>query len=151
MPAQRDANGRFIKGSGSAGGGGIALKVTTEFSAKPVTDAAERVQYKNLRHAAASISKDVKSTLQKADGPSAAGTPPHTHRGAFLRRAVRFDANKDSALIGPQASIVGEAGAAHEFGGEFRGTEFPERSYMLPGLERNQDRFARDWAGSIGG
>jgi hypothetical protein len=35
-------------------------------------------------------------------------------------------------------------------GGEFRGHEYPERPYMAPALEKNLDRFAGDWAGSIG-
>jgi hypothetical protein len=34
-------------------------------------------------------------------------------------------------------------------GGEFRGHEYPERPFMAPALEKNLDRFAGDWAGSI--
>lgn len=128
----------------------IELKVTTEFKPAPVEKAVEKAAFRNFGHAAASISKDVKSTLEKAAGPSAPGTPPHTHKGAFLRRAVRFAADKEGAVIGPQESIVGQAGAAHEFGGEFRGADYPERPFMQPALERALPRLAEGWSGSVG-
>lgn len=128
----------------------IGVKTTAEFYAKDIERAAEKAQFNNFAHAAASISKDVKSTLEKADEPSAPGAPPHTHRGAYLRRAVRWSADKESAVIGPQFSTVGEAGAVHEFGEEFHGTDYPERPYMQPALERAIPRFADSWAGSIG-
>lgn len=117
---------------------------------KAVTDAAEKAAFKNFGHAAARISKDVKASLEKADGPSSPGKPPHTHRGTFLRRAIRYAADKQGAVIGPVASLVGTAGQAHEFGGTYKGQDFPERPFMLPALLNNTDRFAADWQGSIG-
>lgn len=126
------------------------LKVKTEDTTKNVADASQKAAFKNFGHAAASIAKDVKSTLEKADGPSQPGSPPHTHKGTYLRRAVRFAADAEGAVIGPMASVVGEAGAAHEFGEVFHETDYPERPYMGPGLERGAPRFAQEWAGSIG-
>lgn len=128
----------------------IGVEVKTENQSQRVADAVERAAFRNFGHAAARISKDAKESLLTAEGPSAPGTPPHTHQGAFLRRAVRFDATKEDAVIGPMASIVGEVGRAHELGEEFRGQLFDERSFMQPALEKNLDRFASDWAGSIG-
>lgn len=127
---------------------GVAVKV--EDNTKAVQVAAEKANFENFRHAAASISKDIKSTLEKADGPSQPGTPPHTHRGAFLRRAVRYAANKDGAVIGPMFSIVGGVGAAHEFGGTYRGEEYPARPFAGPALERAAPRLASNWRGTIG-
>jgi hypothetical protein len=71
---------------------------------------------------------------------------------ADLLGQIRFDNDRQAqdALIGPMASLVGEAGRAHELGEEFRGHEYPERPFMAPALEKNLDRFAGDWAGSIG-
>ena len=114
-------------------------------------DAAEKTSFRNLGHAAASIRKTAIESIIVAEGPSEPGTPPHTRRRQ-LKRAIKYDVDKaaESALIGPEASIVGEAGAAHEFGGEFRGEEYPERPFMEPALEANVDRFASEWAGSIG-
>src|SRR5690349_2082890 len=130
----------------------IGFTVKIEDQTKRVSGAAERATFRNLGHAAARISKDAKASLVTAEGPSPAGSPPHTHQGAFLRRAIRYDHNRkdQSAVIGPLASIVGEAGAAHEFGETFRGEDYPERSFMGPALEANEDRFAQEWQGSIG-
>lgn len=130
----------------------IDAKVTTEFFAKRILDAADRAAFKNMPHAAATISKDAKASLLTAPGPSVPGTPPHTHRGAFLRRAIRFDYDRkrQEAVIGPMESVVGEAGAAHEFGQFYKGADYPERPFMLPALEANVDRFAASWSGSIG-
>lgn len=124
---------------------------TTQFvdTSKRVTVATEKAAYRNFKHAAASIRKEAIESIVKAEGPSAPGTPPHTRRNQ-LRRAIVFDADQYGAIIGPRHSVVGEAGAAHEFGGEFKGGMFPERSYMGPALEANLDRFAAEWAGSVG-
>lgn len=129
---------------------GAAIKVETQFNR--VAKAVDKAAYRNMGHAAASISKDAKASLEKAEGPSLPGTPPHTHKGTYLRRAIRYayDRNKQEAVIGPAYSIVGTAGQPHEFGEEFKGQDFPERSFMFPALERNIDRFASDWAGSAG-
>jgi hypothetical protein len=128
----------------------FAVKVKTVDEMHKVAKAADKATYRNFHHAAASISKDAKSTLEKADGPSDPGKPPHTHKGVYMRRAVRYAANKEGAVIGPRGSVVGESGAAHEFGEKYRGTDYPERPFMRPALERNLGRFADTWRGSIG-
>ena len=97
-----------------------------------------------------SCSSPMPSRRVKSSVSAPAGQPPHTHKGAQLRRAVRYDATKEDAVIGPMASIVDEAGAAHELGGEFHGQIFDERPFMEPALEKNLDRFHSDWGGSIG-
>lgn len=116
-----------------------------------VQSAAEQAAFRNLGHAAASLRKTAIESIEKSDEPSDPGEPPHTSAGQ-LPRAIRFDVDKQAqeAVVGPRASVVGEAGAAHEFGEEFRGDDYPERPYMLPALDANLDRLASDWAGSIG-
>ncbi len=131
--------------------GFIGVRASSEDSFARVTAAVDKAKFRNLFHAAASISKDVKSTLEKSLGPSVPGSPPHTHRGVFLRRAIRYQANKQGAIIGPLASVVGDAGHAHEFGGKYRGTTYPERPFMRPALNRAIPRFAGSWRGSVGG
>lgn len=128
----------------------IGMKVRITDNTKEVTKAVDKAAFRNFSHAAGSISKDVKSTLEQADGPSEPGTPPHTHRRKFLQRAVRFAADKEGAVIGPMASVVGTAGKAHEFGGEYKTSTYPERPFMLPALERALPRFAGEWTGSVG-
>ncbi len=128
----------------------IGFDVKIKDDTKKIEKAVEKAAFKNFGHAAARISKDMKESLVTATGPSPPGSPPHTHRGAHLRRAVRFAADDYGAVIGPMESIVGEAGAAHEHGGEFRGANYPERPFAEPALMKNIDRIAGDWKGSIG-
>jgi hypothetical protein len=128
---------------------GIASK--TVFNAAPVLKAEEKAAFENVGHAAASIRKDAIESIIKQEGASPAGTPPHTRRGQ-LQRAITFDYSKDlqSALIGPRASLVGLSAVPEEFGGEYKGHEYPMRPFMLPALERAIPRFASSWAGSVG-
>jgi hypothetical protein len=129
----------------------IGIDIKTEDKTQRVTDATERATFRNLGHAVAAIRRDVVESIVVAEGPSPAGTPPHTRRRQ-LKRAIRFanDRAAQEAVVGPMASIVGESGRAHEMGGEFRGHDFPERPYMAPALEKNLDRFAGDWQSAIG-
>lgn len=115
-----------------------------------VMAAAEKAAFRNFGHAAAAIRKSARESLVKAEGPSEPGSPPHTHRGQFLKRAILFAADKEGAVIGPRESVVGQAGSAHELGGEYKGQQFPQRPFMVPALTANLDRFAQEWAGSIG-
>ena len=128
---------------------GIAVQIVDRLAR--VKAAADKAGYRNLGHAAASLRKTAALSIERSDEPSAPGEPPHTRRGQ-LPRAIRFDVDRtrQEAVIGPRASVVGEAGAAHEFGEEFRGTDYDERPYMGPALDVSLDRFASDWAGSIG-
>jgi hypothetical protein len=129
----------------------LAVKVTTEDRTKRIIDRTNKAAFKNFAHAAARISKDAKESIVKSDEPSPEGTPPHTRaeRGHNLRGAIRFAATKEGAVIGPMASIIGEVGAAHEFGEVYKGQDFDIRAFMGPALEKNVDRLARDWYGTI--
>lgn len=108
--------------------------------------------FTNLVHAAASISKSAKASIKTGKKPSSAGRPPHTKRGLF-RRAVRFEVNrqKQSAVIGFIASLVGGSAKAQEFGGRYKKQDYPERPTMAPALERNLHRFAGGYSGMLGG
>lgn len=139
----------------------IASSVQFVDNTKAVVKAAEKASFRNFGHAAATIRKDVLESIVPSDEPSAPGEPPHTrNRGltkkgtqkvGILEKAITFDATKEDAVVGPRASVVGPAGALHEFGGSRGGADFPERPYMLPALLRNLDRFHQDWQGSIQG
>lgn len=128
----------------------ISIQVKTENNFKAVEKAADKAAFRNFGHAAASISKDVKQSIDRATGPSVPGQPPHTHKGTFLRRAIRYEADMEGAIIGPMASVVGEAGAVHEFGEVYYGQDYPPRPFMGPALERAAPRFGDSWQGSIG-
>lgn len=128
----------------------IEIKAKFVDETKRVVEAAERASYENIRHATASIRKDAQSSIDRSPVASPPGSPPHSRRG-LLRNAIVFAADKFVGIVGPRGSRIGEGvGGAHEFGGEFRENDFPERPFMGPALERNIDRFASSWSGSIG-
>lgn len=129
----------------------IGVDVQIVDHTKRVKEASDRATFRNVGHAAATIRRDAIESIIVSPVASRPGTPPHTRRRQ-LKRAIRFDSNKErgEAVIGPQASMVGESGSAHEFGGAYKGQVFPERAFMGPALDRNRDRFAAGWAGSIG-
>lgn len=108
--------------------------------------------FKNIFHAAATIAKDAKRSIRPSQSPSRPGRPPHTRR-RLLNRAIRFQTapDKKSIVIGPRASVVGGVAAAHEFGGSYKGDQFPARPFMRPALERNLHRLGGTFTGSIGG
>lgn len=124
---------------------------TIEDRTNRVKDAAKKASYERLGHGAASISKTMKESIEKSKEASAEGSPPNTRgRGGHnLKGAIRFDSNAIDAVVGPIASFVGQAGEAHEFGGEYKSQKFPKRSFAGPALEASVDRFAAGWTGSI--
>lgn len=107
--------------------------------------------FKNIFHAAASISKDAKRTIKRGKASSPVGQPPRTRRG-LLRRAIRFSADRQtqSAVIGPMESVVGGSASPQEFGGSYKGQNYEERPFMGPALERNLHRLGGEFSGSIG-
>lgn len=128
----------------------FGMSIKTEMNTKPLAKAVSDAAFRNLGHAAASIRKTALESIERSPDPSPPGTPPHTRRGQ-LERAIVYDYDRKdmTAVVGPRFSIVGLAGAAHEFGGEFRGQEYPERAFMEPALQSNLSRFAREWEGSV--
>jgi len=119
---------------------------------RKVSGAVERAKFENFRHAGFRISKDAKASIKKSGEPSEPGQPPTTRGkgGHNLRGAIFTNADKESVIVGPRASFVGDAGHAHEFGAPRGSDEFSERPFMLPALLNNIDRFAADWQHSIG-
>lgn len=114
-----------------------------------VREAADRAARRAFAKAAFRIFRDAQASVERSAEPSAPGEPPHTRRGQ-LKRAIRYDATKDGAVIGPRKSMVGISATAHEFGGSYERERFPARPFMGPALERDLDNFSGDFAGSIG-
>jgi len=139
----------------------FGLSVRIEDYTQKVVQAAEKASFRNIPHAAAAIRKTAVESIVSAEGPSAPGSPPHTHtakvtksgkqRKGELQRAIvyDYDRNSQSAVIGPRESVVGPSGAAHEFGGASRGETYPERPFMGPALQSNLSRFTSEFQGSI--
>lgn len=125
------------------------LTIKTEDTTKRVRDAADKANFRNFNHAAASIRKDALSTLERSEGASQPGTPPHTRKG-LAKRALRYDADKTGAVIGFAYGVIGTAMSAHELGGEYKGEHYPQRATVGPALDRAAPRLAGEWSGTIG-
>lgn len=144
---------------------GLDFKYTD--TSKAVTDAADKAIFKNVSHAAAALRVEEIAEIKPASGPSRPGTPPHTHTQGVVKRGKRagkvrlgqlprsfaFDASKTTkdAVSGPRESVVGLSAHAHEFGDEFHGDSFAERSFAKPALEKIAPRFGDSFAGSVTG
>jgi hypothetical protein len=115
---------------------------------KRVEEAADKAARRVFAKSAYRIFQDARKSIKRSGRASQPGRPPHTRRGQ-LSRAIRYDASAAGAVIGPLESMVGTAGEAHEFGGEYQDGDFPERPFMGPALERELDNFAGGFAGSI--
>lgn len=153
----------------------IASKFTLQMDPKPLVQAVDKGMYKSFSHAAASIRKAGQAKIVKAPkdqrsgaktvkskktgkrvkvrrGTHAAAPPghaPYTARGQY-KNAITFDASKTGAVIGPRYSRLGTAGEAHEKGGRYKGSNYPQRPTMGPALSENLSRIPKSFAGSVG-
>ena len=139
---------------------GVDVQITDQ--TQRVEDASDRAAYRNLGHAAASLRKEAIGSIRPSPEASPPGTPPHTRPRVSrktgkalpgqLQRAIVYaqDRQRQEVVIGPRFSVVGESGSAHEFGGEYKDEEFPERAFMWPALLDQADRLGPDWEGTIG-
>lgn len=128
---------------------GIESKVVAQV--EKIEKAANKATFKSFRHAAFAIRKTIRAGIVKSPEPSAPGQPVATRgKRGNVKNSIFVYADQDGAIIGPRASFVGESMALHEFGEERGGKKFDKRPTSQPGLEKNLDRFAREFAGSIG-
>lgn len=125
-----------------------------------VAKAARQATYRAVDKAAFAIRKTAVASIQSTSGPSRPGTPPHTHtqrktkKGKVipgrLPKAIQYSSRRGVAVIGPSYRVIGESMQPHEFGGEYKGTDFPERPFMGPALEDNEGAFGASFEGTIG-
>jgi hypothetical protein len=137
MP-KRDARGRFVQTR-------FKLK-----SPKQIRKEMDPGFFKSLGQAGAYIRAVARRMIRKSPQPAPAGHAPHTRRGQ-LKNAILFAVEKPRmrVLIGPTFRGVGRSMMAHEFGGRYRGENFPRRPLMEPALERSRSRLPRFWSASI--
>lgn len=132
----------------------VMFGVTTQLKATPkrVEKAADKGAYRSFFHAAASIAKSARESIEVSDVPSLPGQPVHTKRGRggrLAKRSIRFSADRHGAVIGFSAERLDTAMQQHEHGGVRGGVRFPPRPTMAPALLRNLARFHREWQYSI--
>jgi hypothetical protein len=115
-----------------------------------VEKAVQRADMRALQKAAYQIFKDAQSSIEQSDKPSPAGQPPHSRKGQ-LKRAIRYSVEKseEMAVIGPRESEVGTSAEPEEFGGEYKGSQYPKRSFMGPALQRNISSIPSLWSAEV--
>ncbi len=118
---------------------GLNLKAFEDKTAA-VVQAAHQGTVRALQKAAFAIFKTAQAEIEQDPKPAPAGKPPHSRRGQ-LPQAIRYSVEKgeEYAVIGPRESLVGTSAAAQEFGGQYRGGQFPQRRFMGPALEENKN------------
>jgi len=128
----------------------LGAKAKVKFDGKKIRKAAQAGSIKSLGHAGAAIRLTARRSIKRSATESQPGDAPHTRRGQ-LKRAIVFavEGNKQSAVIGPDAAMVGPAGSAHEHGGHFRGQRYPKRPFMGPALEKIKPRLPKHWKDSV--
>ena len=128
---------------------GLSASTSQRFDA--VDKAKDRSIYKNIRHGAFSIRKTIRESIKKSSKPADPGQPVATRgKRGNVKNSIFVAAEDDNAIIGPRFSFVGDAMEAHEFGKRRGDQNYQARPTSGPGLERNTDRFADSFAGSIG-
>ena len=106
---------------------------------RKVMRAVKRAEIRGISHAAAAIRLYAARSIRRSprNRPSRPGTPPRTRRGLLSKSilyALLEESGTPTAIVGPSFNLVGLSGKAHEFGGAFRGNDYPARPYMRPAL-----------------
>ena len=85
--------------------------------------------------------------------PAPPGQPIIGHRKGkgFFRRGIKYavDRQAQDAVVGFSHDIFAETMSIHEHGLPLDGKPYDKRPTMQPALERNVDKFHRDWKASI--
>jgi len=142
---------------------GLAFRVKVA-NAKALRRAIQQGSFKSLSHAAAAIRLTAKRSIRgrsrkRADGTQARrvnysasppGYPPRSPTG-LLRHSLRFEVDKvrGTAVIGTDASFIDKIGQVHEFGGQFRGKNYPARPFIGPAFRLHLPQLAKFWANSL--
>ena len=128
------------------------LKAKTKFDGKKLGRAAKAGSIKSLGHAGAAIRLVARRSVKRSKEASNIGSPPHTRRGR-IKSAIKYAVapSKQSVVIGPDATIAGTSGKAHEFGGRYKRERYDKRPFMGPALEKTKTRLPAMWAGSVKG
>lgn len=80
--------------------------------------------------------------------PSKPGMPPNTHTKQ-LPKSIAFAASDRAGtfVVGPKRSDIAEIGHVHEFGGKFRGRNYPARPFMRPALVKSETVIRENFRG----
>ncbi len=126
-----------------------------------VAKAVRKAGYDALRRLGFLVRQDAQLSILHEKGPSAPGTPPHTHgkrtlhtkgrcytgklsesHAGLLPASILYAVDKDplpNVVVGTAENVIGTVGGLHEHGGERYGHEYPARPFMGPALAQEAD------------
>jgi hypothetical protein len=121
---------------------------------RKVMRAMKRAEVRGITHAAAALRLRAARSIKVSprSRPSAPGSPPRTRRGLLPKSilyALLEEGGTPVAVVGPSFNLVGLSGKAHEFGGAFRGADYPARPYMKPALSVIANRLPAFFVDSV--
>lgn len=91
-----------------------------------------------------------RSLVRRRKRASQPGQAPSTQTG-LLKKSILFEVTQrpQMAMIGPSFELIADVGGAHEFGGSFRGGDYPARPFMGPALDQVKKKLPEGWRGSL--
>lgn len=126
------------------------MKTTLDFDERRILMAARMGSLQALRRAGAYVRGAAKRAVAISPVPAAPGKPPHSRAG-LLKRGLLFGVEKSrmAVLVGPAYSFIGLSMTAHEYGGRFRGRQYPARPLMWPTLQGTAKQLPSIWKDCI--
>ena len=126
------------------------MKARLSFDARGLAAAVLRGSFAALSRAGAYVRRAARHKVKTNDHPSPPGSPPHSRAG-LLKRSILFGLDKPArtVVIGPAESVIGNAMAAHEFGGRYKRERYPARPLMGPTLTSTAPKLAQFWRDSV--
>ena len=126
------------------------MKAKLSFAARGLAAAVLAGSLNALRRAGAYVRRAARHKVKTSDNPSPPGSPPHSRAG-LLKRSILFGLDKpaQAVVIGPAESVIGNAMAAHEFGGRYKRERYPARPLMGPTLTSTAPKLAQFWRDSV--
>jgi hypothetical protein len=122
------------------------LRVTVTATPQKVVSAVKKANVKSFAAAGAYLRGIAQRSIRRGKKASAPGTPPHTREGV-MKKAIVFDVEPNSVVIGPSKNRLGMLiGNVHEFGG----TEGP-KPRMAPGANGFNRSKIPNWKLQVGG
>lgn len=122
----------------------------TQGGRRKVIAAMDKKTFRALGRGAHLLMLRARSLVRRRKKASVLGSPPSTQTG-LLKKSILFEVQSKPlmAMVGPAYELIADVGGAHEFGGEFRGGDYPSRPFMGPALEQVKDKLPEGWRGSL--
>jgi phage gpG-like protein len=135
----------------------VETKVEYWYDSDRVLEIAARANYRGFVQAAEELQKAARARLIRSRKRSAPDQPPRSLTGR-LKRSIGYHiapqigrpySELDPLIVGPRISYIQLIGHVHEFGGRYKGADYPRRPFMGPTLRDKQSGLVKHWQSSF--